>query len=223
MTPRKRTAILISGRGSNMMSLVEAATSLSFPAEIVAVIANRPDAAGIAWAANRGLPTQVIDHKLFPTREDFEARLHEALLESNAELVCLAGFMRVLTPAIVEKWQRRMLNIHPSLLPSFKGVHTHEQALAAGVTIAGCTVHFVVPEMDAGPIIAQAAVPVVQGDTADTLAKRILAVEHKLYPHALALIAKGHASQPPGQYLSPDRELINQSVFLCVPPLPHRV
>ena len=190
---RKRTAILISGRGSNMMSLVEAASDAAFSAEIACVIANRPDAAGIPWAASRGLATRIIDHKAFAGRSGFEDALHDALLETGAELVCLAGFMRVLTAGFVDKWSGRMLNIHPSLLPSFKGLHTHEQALAAGVRIAGCTVHFVVPEMDAGPIVAQAAVPVCAGDTPETLAARVLTAEHRLYPAALHLVASGAA------------------------------
>jgi phosphoribosylglycinamide formyltransferase 1 len=197
MTP-KRTAILISGRGSNMMSLVDAAAAAGFPAEIVSVIANRPDAAGIDWAAARGIPAQVIDHKAYAGREAFEAALHSALVEAGTELVCLAGFMRVLTPSFVAKWQGRMINIHPSLLPSFKGLHTHEQALVAGVRIAGCTVHFVVPEMDAGPIIAQAAVAVELDDDAARLAARILLAEHKIYPHALRLVASGGVAMAPG-------------------------
>ena len=188
---RTRTAILISGRGSNMMSLVEAAARRDFPAEVVAVIANRPDAAGLAWAAARGIATRVVDHTAYPSRPAFEAELHAALMETGCTIVCLAGFMRVLTAGFVDRWQGRLLNIHPSLLPSFRGLHTHEAALAAGVKIAGCTVHFVVPEMDAGPIIAQAAVPVLDGDTPDTLAARILAAEHRLYPHALRLVATG--------------------------------
>lgn len=190
MTPR-RTAILISGRGSNMMSLVAAAQAPAFPARIVSVIANRPDAAGLVWAASQGIPTQAIDHKAFASREAFEAALQSALVACQADLVCLAGFMRVLTARFVGAWERRLINIHPSLLPSFKGLHTHEQALTAGVRIAGCTVHFVVPEMDAGPIIAQAAVPVMAADTADSLAQRILSAEHKLYPHALRMVASG--------------------------------
>ena len=188
---KKRTAILISGRGSNMMSLVEAIQSPDFPAEVACVIANRPDAGGIAWAAARGIATCTVDHKAFGNREAFEAELHRVITGSGAGLVCLAGFMRVLTPGFVAKWQGRMINIHPSLLPSFKGLHTHEQALAAGVRIAGCTVHFVVPEMDAGPIIAQAAVPVENGDTTQLLANRILSAEHQLYPQALRLVATG--------------------------------
>ncbi|MGE0628341.1 MAG: phosphoribosylglycinamide formyltransferase [Hyphomicrobiaceae bacterium] len=196
---RKRTAILISGRGSNMMSLVEAAAAPGFAAEIVAVVSNRPDAAGLAWAEARGLATHVVDHKAFATREAFEDELHAAVSATGAELVCLAGFMRVLTATFVQRWDGHMLNIHPSLLPAFKGLHTHERALEAGVRIAGCTVHFVVPEMDAGPIIAQAAVPVIPGDTPGSLAARILSVEHKIYPHALDLVACGAVVMQGGQ------------------------
>lgn len=190
---RKRVGILISGRGSNMMALVEAARAPGYPAEVVAVISNRPEAPGLAWAASQHLPTVAVDHKRFARREDFEAELDSALNSSGVELVCCAGFMRLMTAGFVDRWHGRMLNIHPSLLPAFKGLNTHEQALAAGVKITGCTVHFVVPEMDSGPIVAQAAVPVVDGDTAETLAARILAAEHKLYPHALRLVASGSA------------------------------
>lgn len=190
---RKHVAILISGRGSNMMSLVEAARDPNYPAEVILVISNRPEAPGLQWAAAQGLPTKVIDHKNYPNREDFDAALHEALVASGAEIVCCAGFMRLMTAGFVEKWSGRMLNIHPSLLPAFKGLDAQAQALAAGVKIAGCTVHFVEPEMDSGPIIAQAAVPVADDDTPDTLAARILSAEHKLYPHALRLVATGEA------------------------------
>jgi phosphoribosylglycinamide formyltransferase-1 len=192
-TLKKRTAILISGRGSNMMSLVEAARAKDFPAEIICVISNRPEAAGIAWAKAQGIATQIVDHKAYKSREAFEAELDTALMATKPDIVALAGFMRIMTPAFVSRWQDRMINIHPSLLPAFKGLHTHEQALAAGVKIAGCTVHYVRAEMDAGPIIAQAAVPVVSGDTPETLAARVLAAEHKLYPEALRLVASGQA------------------------------
>jgi phosphoribosylglycinamide formyltransferase-1 len=218
---RKRTAILISGRGSNMMSLVEAASAAGYPAQVVAVMSNRPDAAGLAWASERGLATGVIDHKHYATREAFEIEIDQALRNAGAELVCLAGFMRVLTATFVARWQGRLLNIHPSLLPSFKGLHTQEQALAAGVRIAGCTVHFVVPEMDAGPIIAQAAVPVLQGDTPETLSDRILAVEHKLYPHALHLVASGTARMAADlTEFTLSNEQVNLSNCLYSPPLP---
>jgi phosphoribosylglycinamide formyltransferase-1 len=194
MTLKKtRTAILISGRGSNMQSLVEAARADDYPAEIVLVLSNRPDAAGLAWAKARGLPTLAIDHKSFPTRDAFEDALQRSLEAAGTELIALAGFMRLMTPAFVERWHDRMINIHPSLLPSFKGLHTHERALAAGVKITGCTVHFVRAEMDEGPIIAQAAVPVLRSDDPAALAARVLAAEHRLYPAALKLVASGRA------------------------------
>lgn len=194
MTLKKtRTAILISGRGSNMQSLVEAARADDYPAEIVLVLSNRPDAAGLAWAKARGLPTLAIDHKSFPTRDAFEDALQRSLEAAGTELIALAGFMRLMTPAFVDRWHDRMINIHPSLLPSFKGLHTHERALAAGVKITGCTVHFVRAEMDEGPIIAQAAVPVLRSDDPAALAARVLAAEHRLYPAALKIVASGRA------------------------------
>lgn len=188
---RTRSAILISGRGSNMRSLIAAAADKSFPAEIVLVISNVADAEGLQHAAHAGITTKVIPHKPFASREAFDAALDAALAEVGVEIVCLAGFMRILSDWFVKKWQGRLLNIHPSLLPAFKGVHVHEQALEAGVRISGCTVHFVVPELDAGPIIVQRAVPVELGDTPEMLAARILAEEHKLYPAALKLLAEG--------------------------------
>lgn len=194
MTFKKvRTAILISGRGSNMQSLVEAAQADDYPADIVLIASNRPDAAGLEWAKARGLPTLAIDHKKYKTRDAFEAALQDALAAAGTELVALAGFMRLMTSDFVEHWRDRMINIHPSLLPSFKGLHTHERALAAGVKIAGCTVHFVRTEMDEGPIIGQAAVPVLSGDDPATLAARVLAAEHRLYPASLKLVASGLA------------------------------
>lgn len=193
MTRKTRTAILISGRGSNMRSLVAAAQAADYPAEIVLVVSNRPDAAGVPWAVEQGLPTVVIDHKGYATRADFERALQSALDTHGVELVALAGFMRLMTPEFVEHWRDRMINIHPSLLPSFKGLNTHERAIEAGVKIAGCTVHFVRAEMDDGPIIAQAAVAVRSGDTAKTLADRVLAAEHRIYPAALRLVAAGQA------------------------------
>ena len=187
---KKRVAILISGRGSNMMALVEAAAAPDFPAEIALVLSNRPDAAGLDWASSRGIPVAAVDHKTFgKDREAFERAMQAMLEENDIDLVCLAGFMRVLTPWFVAQWQGRMLNIHPALLPSYRGLHTHERALEDGVKIHGCTVHFVVPEMDAGPIILQAAVPVEDSDDADALAARVLAQEHRIYPQALALVA----------------------------------
>lgn len=193
MSTRARIAILISGRGSNMVSLIEAAQAPDYPAEIVLVASNRPDAPGLARAAQAGLTTVTVDHRAFSDRAAFERALDAALREHGAELLVLAGFMRVLTPWFVEAWAGRMLNIHPSLLPLFRGTHTHAQALAAGVRVHGCTVHFVVPELDAGPIVAQAAVPVLPGDDEDALSARVLVQEHRIYPAALALVASGQA------------------------------
>ena len=190
---RRRVAVLISGRGSNLASLIEAATEPSYPAEIVAVASNRPEAGGLARAAQAGIPALALDHKTFPDRVAFERALDCALREHGAELICLAGFMRVLTPWFIEQWPGKMLNIHPSLLPLFKGTHTHRQALDAGVRIHGCTVHFVTTDLDSGPIIAQAAVPVLVGDTEETLAARVLAKEHVIYPQALRLVCEGKA------------------------------
>jgi phosphoribosylglycinamide formyltransferase-1 len=191
MTARKRVAILISGRGSNMMALVEAARAPGYPAEIATIVSSRPDAAGLAWAKAQGLPVLGLDHKAFPSREAFDAAIDNHLGEAKVDLIALAGFMRIQSEGFVQKWLGSQLNIHPSLLPLFKGLHPHKQALDAGVKISGCTVHFVTPELDSGPIVAQAAVPVLGGDTADSLAARILQAEHKLYPHALGLVASG--------------------------------
>src|SRR5215831_17324187 len=191
---RKRVAILISGRGSNMAALIEAAKAADYPAEIALVISNRPDAAGLARARAEGISTAVIDHTRYgKDREAFDRALHAELEAHRIELVCLAGFMRLLSPWLVERWHGRMINIHPALLPAFKGLDTHRRALAAGVRLHGCTVHYVTPGMDEGPIIAQAAVPVLPGDTAESLAARVLAAEHRLYPAALARVARGEA------------------------------
>ena len=190
---KKRVGILISGRGSNMMALVEAARAPDYPAEIATVISSRPDAPGIAWAKARKLHAQALDHKAYAAREAIDEAIHAALVAAGVELVALAGYMRLQSAAFVVKWAGRQLNIHPSLLPLFKGLHPHKQALDAGVRISGCTVHFVTEEMDAGPIVAQAAVPVLGADTPETLAARILVAEHKLYPLALGLVASGRA------------------------------
>ena len=189
---KKRVAVLISGRGSNMTALIEAAKAQAFPAEIALVLANRPDAAGLARARAAGIATAIVDHADHgKDREAFE-RAMQAVLEGNRiDLVCLAGFMRLLTPWFVVRWEGRMLNIHPALLPAFKGLDTHARALAAGVKIHGASVHFVVAEMDSGPIIAQGAVPVHDSDDARTLAARVLAMEHRIYPLALRLVAEG--------------------------------
>jgi len=177
----KTGVILISGRGSNMRSIVEANTGL----EVLAVISNRPDAGGLEWARAQGIATQVIDHKAFATREAFDSALGEALEKLAPDLILLAGFMRVFTPAFIARFPQRILNIHPSLLPSFPGLHTHRRALDAGVKLHGCTVHVVTPALDSGPIVAQAAVPVLAGDTEASLAERVLAAEHKVYPSAV--------------------------------------
>lgn len=202
--PRRRVAVLISGRGSNMVSLIEAARRADYPAEIALVVSNRPDAGGLAHAAGAGVPTVAIDHKSFPDRAAFEDALDGVLRRHGVELIALAGFMRVFTAGFVERWTSRMLNIHPSLLPLFKGLHTHRQALEAGVLVHGCTVHFVVPELDSGPIVAQAAVPVRLGDTEDSLAARILKQEHVIYPRALALVAGGRVRLEGGRVFFSD-------------------
>jgi phosphoribosylglycinamide formyltransferase-1 len=190
--PRRRVAVLISGRGSNMAALVEAAKAADFPAEIALVLSNRPNAEGLAIAQAAGVATAIVDHVPFgKDREAFERALQRELDAHRTEMVCLAGFMRLFTPGFVDHWQGRMLNIHPALLPAFKGLDTHARALAAGVKIHGATVHFVVPEMDAGPIIAQGALAVRADDTADTLAVRVLGIEHQIYPLALRLVAEG--------------------------------
>lgn len=193
-TRRVRTAILISGRGSNMVSLAEAAQAPGYPAEIALVISNIPDVAGLERARDFGIATATVDHRSFgKDREAFERAVDEVLRVNQIELIVLAGFMRILTPWFVARWEGRMINIHPSLLPLFKGTHTHRQALEAGVTEHGCSAHFVVPELDAGPVILQAKVPVLPGDDEETLAKRVLVEEHKLYPEALAEVASGRA------------------------------
>ncbi len=188
---RKRTAILISGRGSNMDALIAAARAPDYPAEIALVLSNRPDAPGLGRAKQAGVAVAAVDHKIFAGREDFERSMHAVLEIHRIELICMAGFMRLVTPWFVRQWQGRMLNVHPALLPAFRGLDTHVRALESGVKIHGCTVHFVVPAMDEGPILAQAAVPVLDADTPDTLARRVLAEEHRIYPFALALVAGG--------------------------------
>ena len=177
----KSAVILISGRGSNMRSIVEARTGLM----VKAVIANRPDAQGLEWARLQGIATQVVDHQAFASREAFEAALGDAIEALGPDLVLLAGFMRIFTPSFIARFPRRILNIHPSLLPSFTGLHTHRQALQAGVKLHGCTVHVVTPSLDAGPVVIQAAVPVLAGDTEESLSARVLAAEHRIYPQAV--------------------------------------
>ncbi|MGX5842502.1 phosphoribosylglycinamide formyltransferase [Mesorhizobium sp. ArgA1] len=196
---RKRTVVLISGRGSNMTALIAAASDPAYPAEIVGIISDRANAAGLGIAAARGIPTKVIVRADHASKEAHDAAIDAALIAFNAEIVALAGYLRILSRGLVEKWQGRMLNIHPALLPAFKGLDTHARALRAGMRIHGCTVHFVTPEMDDGPIIAQAAVPVMVGDNEDTLAARVLKAEHRLYALALGLVADGKARMEGGR------------------------
>jgi phosphoribosylglycinamide formyltransferase-1 len=188
---RLRVAVLISGRGSNLQALIEACRDPAMPAEIVVVISNRPGAAGLGLAAAAGIATRTIDHRGFADRAGFDAALDRCLREAGVGLVCLAGFMRLLTAPFVAAWRDRLVNIHPSLLPSFPGLDTHARALAAGVRFSGCTVHLVRPETDSGPILVQAVVPVAPDDSPDRLAARVLAAEHHIYPLALRWLAEG--------------------------------
>jgi phosphoribosylglycinamide formyltransferase 1 len=191
---KKRVAVLISGRGSNMVALIEAARGKDYPAEIALVLSNQPDAAGLTRARDAGIATAVVGHRRFGAdRAAFERALDDELGKYRIELICLAGFMRLLTPWFIGRWRGRILNIHPALLPLFKGLHTHRRALDAGVNQHGATVHFVVEETDAGPIVLQQSVPVLEGDTEETLAARVLAIEHRIYPEALRLVAEGSA------------------------------
>jgi len=188
---RKRVGVLISGRGSNLGALIEACKAPDYPDKIVLVISNIPSAQGLLRAESALIPALVINHKDFATREGFDAALDTALNEAGVELLCNAGFMRLHSEGFVARWRNRHLNIHPSLLPAFRGLHSHARVLEAGATITGCTVHFVRPEMDTGPIVAQAAVPVLPDDTPESLGARVLDAEHRLYPHALRLVASG--------------------------------
>lgn len=199
---RKRVAVLISGRGSNMAALIEAARDKSYPAEIVLVLSNRPDAGGLLVARAAGIATDVVDHAAFgKDRAAFEAALQTVLIKNRIEIVCLAGFMRLLTATFVRQWQNRLLNIHPALLPAFKGLDTHKRVLDAGTKIHGATVHFVVAEMDSGPIIAQGAVAVELGDSEEALAMRVLKVEHRIYPLALKLVSEDRVRVVDGRCL----------------------
>jgi phosphoribosylglycinamide formyltransferase-1 len=192
---RKRVAVLISGRGSNLAALIAAAKAQDYPAEIALVVSNRPDAAGVTRAREAGIATALVDHTPYgEDREAFERALDTQLSAHRIDIVCLAGFMRLLSPWFVARWNGRLLNIHPALLPQFKGLHTHRRALDAGVKCHGATVHFVVPEMDSGPIVMQETVPVIEGDTEKTLAARVLELEHRIYPQALRLVAEGRVT-----------------------------
>jgi len=186
-----KVGVLISGRGSNLKALIDACASPGFPAEIVLVISNKPDAGGLQIAKDAGIATRVISHKDYDSREAFDRVMDQALREAGVEFVCSAGFMRILSDEFVERWRDRQLNIHPSLLPSFKGLNVYARAIEAGCKVSGCTVHFVRAAMDEGPIVAQAAVPILEGDTPETLAARILEAEHRIYPEALRLVAEG--------------------------------
>jgi phosphoribosylglycinamide formyltransferase-1 len=188
---RKRVAVLASGRGSNLQSLLDACADPAFPAQIALVIVNVPEAQALDRARRAGVPALLIDHRIFPSRVAFETAIDLALRAAGIELVCLAGFMRRLTPSFTLAWAGKLINIHPSLLPAFPGLHTHRRALETGTSSHGCSVHFVTAELDAGPVIAQAAVPVLPGDDEDRLAARVLVAEHALYPAALRLVAEG--------------------------------
>lgn len=196
--PRRAVGILISGRGSNMRALIAAASDPAYPARIAVVIANRADAAGLDFARSQGIPTEVVPHK-GRSRDAFEAELSAALERHGVDLVCLAGFMRLLTDSFVSAWSGRMLNIHPSLLPAFKGIHVHERVVESGVRFTGCSVHFVSPEMDEGPIVIQAVVPVPPGATADEVGALVLAQEHEIYPRALRWLAEGRLQVEAGR------------------------
>jgi len=190
---RMKLGVLISGRGSNLQSLLDACAEPDYPAQIALVISNRPDAKGLERAREAGVDTLVVDHSEYDSRPAFEEALHAALADAEVDLVCLAGFMRILDADFVAKWRNRIINIHPSLLPAYRGLRTHERAIEDGVRFSGCTVHYVRPEMDDGPIILQAVVPVKLDDTPESLAKRVLAYEHRIYPEAVRLIATGQA------------------------------
>lgn len=196
--------VLISGRGSNLQALIDACTETDYPAEIVIVISNRADAKGLDRARTADIPTRVIEHTAYGDRESFDRDVDAALRTAGAQLICLAGFMRILSAWFVGQWPDRVVNIHPSLLPAFKGTDSHAQALAAGVKISGCTVHFVSPEMDAGPIILQAAVPVLADDDEDSLAARVLTAEHQCYPRAVRLIAENRVIVEDGRVIVTD-------------------
>ncbi|TNE66961.1 MAG: phosphoribosylglycinamide formyltransferase [Alphaproteobacteria bacterium] len=212
-----RLGVMISGNGSNLQALIDAAAAADYPARIVVVISNRPDAYGLERARKAGIDAICIDHKDFDAREPFEDRIHEVLSEHKVQLVCLAGFMRLLTPGFVNRWRDRMINIHPSLLPSYKGLHTHDRAIEDGVRFAGCTIHYVRAEMDNGPILMQAAIPIANGETPDSLAAKIHTYEHRMYPAAVKLIAEGKARVSAGKVVfaddvaMPDEGLVSPS------------
>ena len=200
--PRKRVVVFISGGGSNMMALLEATTAADYPAEIVGVIADKADAGGLAKAAAEGIATFAFVRKDFASKDAHEEAILAQLEALSPDIICLAGYMRLLSGRFIQRYEGRIINIHPSLLPLFPGLHTHQRAIDAGMRIAGCTVHFVTEGMDEGPVIGQAAVPVLTGDTADTLAGRVLTIEHQLYPQSLRLLAEGNVSMEAGNAIS---------------------
>ena len=214
-----KLAVLISGSGTNLQALIDACAEADYPARISLVISNRENAGGLERAKAAGLPTLVIRHTKFAKRDDFDRALTEALEPANVDLICLAGFMRVLGHNFVDHWRDRLINIHPALLPSFKGLHTHKRALEAGVRITGCTVHYVRAEVDVGPIVAQAAVPVLPGDTEDSLAQRVLEQEHRIYPLAVELIARGQVKVDGGGGQITGAQESEMAVLINPPPL----
>ncbi|HEX2432177.1 MAG TPA: phosphoribosylglycinamide formyltransferase [Aestuariivirgaceae bacterium] len=220
---RRPVAILISGRGSNMAALIAATQRQDYPASIAIVISNRPEAPGLERAAAEGVATAVLDHRSFADRSRFDSELRKLIDGSGAELVACAGYMRIMTPQFVEAYAGRMINIHPALLPLYKGLDTHARALADGVRIHGCTVHFVTTEIDSGPIIAQAAVPVMPGDTPLTLAARVNAAELRLFPAALEQVAAGHVRLENGRVVARNGDIVDPLARLFSPPLPEEL
>ena len=211
-----KLAVLVSGRGSNLQALIDACRDEDYPAEIVLVLSNKADAYGLERAKEAGIPTAVLSHKDFDDRESFDEAMSEKIAEAGAELVCLAGFMRLLSDGFVRRWRDRLINIHPSLLPAYKGLHVHERVIEEGARFSGCTVHYVRPAMDEGPIIVQAVVPVHPDDTPDDLAQRILVQEHAIYPQAVRYIAEGRVRVRAEKvliedYAAPDGALLNPS------------
>jgi phosphoribosylglycinamide formyltransferase-1 len=218
MAQRRRTAVLISGRGSNLRALLAAGSEPEYPADIVLVVSNRPGAGGLSLAEDAGVAGLAMDHREFPSRGAFDAELDRTLRKHGIELVACAGFMRILTADFLKAWAGRIINIHPALLPLYKGLDTHRRALADGVRVHGCTVHFVVPDVDAGPIIAQAAVPVLSEDTEGSLAARVLEAEHRLYPMALGLVAGRRARLEGGKAVIDAATDTSARVFSPSPP-----
>lgn len=219
MSTRVKTGVLVSGGGTNLQALIDASTDPNFPAEIVLVISNRPDVRALKRAKAAGIATEVIQHQDFDGRAPFDAALDGALRAAGCEILCTAGFMRILTAGFVDGWRGRMINIHPSLLPAFTGLHTHQRALDASARIAGCTAHLVIPDLDAGPILIQATVPVLANDTAETLAARVLEQEHRIYPQALRMVAEGRVRVVNGRAVIDDQAPPHAWVLINPSPL----